>query len=157
MNESKVMVYKLSKKFSKDYPASKYTELMFKINRPYACLFIGTDYGYYICIPFRSEIEHKNAFLFKGTKRSEVTPSGLDYSKIVLVKDTDYLDKDNITVDKDEFNQVRKNLNRIVLQAQNYIKEYIDHVTGVKILHKREFDRKYRFSTLKYFHDIMKI
>lgn len=44
----------------------------------------------YICVPFRSHIHHKNAFLFKNTERSKTDSSGLDYSKKVLIRPEDY-------------------------------------------------------------------
>lgn len=40
----------------------------------------------YICVPFRSHIHHKNAFLFKNTERLKTDSSGLDYSKTVLIR-----------------------------------------------------------------------
>ena len=44
----------------------------------------------YICVPFRSHIHHKNAYLFKNTERSKADSSGLDYSKTVLIRPEDY-------------------------------------------------------------------
>lgn len=44
----------------------------------------------YICVPFRSHIHHKNAFLFKNTERSKADSSGLDYSKTVLIRPENY-------------------------------------------------------------------
>lgn len=44
----------------------------------------------YICVPFRSHIHHKNAFLFKNTERLKTDSSGLDYSKTVLINPEDY-------------------------------------------------------------------
>lgn len=44
----------------------------------------------YICVPFRSHIHHKNAFLFKNTERTKTDSSGLDYSKTVLIRPEDY-------------------------------------------------------------------
>lgn len=44
----------------------------------------------YICVPFRSHVHHKNAFLFKNTERSKTNSSGLDYSKTVLIRAEDY-------------------------------------------------------------------
>ena len=43
--------------------------------------------------------------MFKGTQRSKRTKSGLDYSKLVLIKDNEYLDNKKAIVDKDEFNE----------------------------------------------------
>ena len=59
-------VHLLSEKFIKHYPLSNSPELMYKAGRPYACLLIETHEGYTICIPFRSSIKHKNAFIFRG-------------------------------------------------------------------------------------------
>lgn len=69
-------VYLLSSRFANDYPLSLYPELMYKQGRPYTCLLIETHDDYFICVPFRSSINHKNAFLFKGTQHtlSRVTP-----------------------------------------------------------------------------------
>ena len=58
-------IYLLSQKFMNDYPLSKYPELMYKFGRPYNCLLIDTHYDYFICVPYRSYINHKNAFMFK--------------------------------------------------------------------------------------------
>lgn len=96
----------LSPKFTQDYPPAAYPELMHKHGRPYTCLLIDSHDDYFICVPFRSSIGHKNAFLFTGTARSKKTKSGLDYSKTAPI-------------------------------------------------HPRAFSRKYQYSTLPYFHDIM--
>lgn len=77
----------LSSKFTQDYPLSTYPELMYKLGRPYTCLLIESHADYFICVPFRSYINHKNAFLFTNSIRSKQTKSGLDYSKVVLIKD----------------------------------------------------------------------
>ncbi len=55
-------IYLLSSKFIQDYPSCDYPELMYKQGRPYACLLIDTHDGYFICVPFRSSISHKNGY-----------------------------------------------------------------------------------------------
>ncbi|MCD8012440.1 MAG: hypothetical protein LUG99_04590 [Lachnospiraceae bacterium] len=151
-------LYLLSSKFITDYPASTYPELMHKQGRPYTCLLIDSHEDYFICVPFRSDIRHKNSFLFAGTKRSRRTSSGLDYSKIVIIKNSEYIDSSTpAIVDQDEYNEMVKNLPTIVLEANDYVNTYIGHVTGKGQIHPREFSRKYQFSTLPYFHDVMKI
>lgn len=151
-------VYLLSQKFIQDYPLAVYSELLYKPGRPYACLLIETHEGYLICVPFRSNIQHKNAFLFKNTLRSLNSQSGLDYSKMVLIQNKDYLDlSKTAVVDQDEYNEMRANLPKIVGQVYRYIGTYMDHVTGVKPLHPQGYARKYGFSTLPYFHDVMGI
>ena len=151
-------VYLLSAKFVQDYPAGAYPELMHKQGRPYTCLLIDSHDGYFICVPFRSSIHHKNAYFFKGTARSQRTKSGLDYSKIVIVSDPDYIDSSTAAiVDQDEYNEMMTNLPQIVKEVLSYVDTYIAHVNGSAPLHPKQFARQYGFTSLAYFHDIMGI
>lgn len=148
----------LSSKFLQDYPPAAYPELMYKRGRPYTCLLIDSHADYFICVPFRSSIGHKNAFLFTGTNRSKKTKSGLDYSKIAIIKDKAYFDSTAAAiVDQDEYTEMIKNLPRIVQEATDYVDTYIGHVNGTAPMHPKAFSRKYQYSTLPYFHDIMEI
>ncbi len=148
----------LSKRFIQDYPPSFYPELMHKHGRPYTCLLIDSHSDYFICIPFRSSIKHKNAFMFTRTIRSQKTKSGLDYSKIAVIKNSDYLDSSaSPVVDQDEYAEMMKKLSIIVEEANNYVNTYIKHVSGVALIHPKAFSRKYQYSTLSYFHDILGI
>lgn len=148
----------LSSKFIQDYPHAQYPEIMHKQGRPYSCLIIDTHDDYYICIPFRSAISHNQAFLFKNTQRSKSSRSGLDYKKMVLIKDESYIDRVTVAiVDSDEYKEAITNLEKIASEAAQYLDDYIAHVSGTKPLHHREYDRKYRFSTLPYFHDILEL
>lgn len=148
----------LSSKFIHDYPHDLYPELMHKHGRPYTCLLIESHDDYFICVPFRSSIGHKNAFMFTGTVRSKKTKSGLDYSKIVIIKDNDYFDSTTAAiVDRDEYAEMMKNLPTIVREANDYVNTDINHVNGTVPMHPREFARKYQYSTLPYFHNIMEI
>lgn len=132
---------------------------MLKDKRPYGCLLIKTHNDYYICVPFRSHIHHKNAFLFKNTERSKTDSSGLDYSKTVLIRPEDY-DKyliENAVVDTDEYKAVRINIYKIEKQISKYIEGYVKSVSNFENADKKSFERKYKYSTLKYFHDILGI
>ena len=62
-------------------------ELLKKKERRYACLLIQSHYGYFICIPYRTEISHKYAYHFRKSSRSQKHRSGLDYTKIAIIKD----------------------------------------------------------------------
>lgn len=148
----------LSSKFIYDYPHAAYPELMYKSGRPYTCLLIDSHDDYFICVPFRSSISHKNAFMFTGTARSKKTKSGLDYSKIAIIKNTDYLDSTaTVIIDSDEYSEMLKNLSDIVQEVNDYVNTYINHVNGTAPIHPRAFARKYQYSTLPYFHDLMGI
>ena len=48
-------------------------------------------------------------------------------------------------------------LARIVKEVNEYIDTYVSHVHGTKTLHPIEYERRYRYSILPYFHDILKI
>lgn len=146
-------IYKLSSKFTNDYPITLYPEVLEKPDRPHYCLLIDTHCDYFICVPYRSNILHNNAFHFKNTNRSNRSRSGLDYSKIVIIKDCGYLDDRNVVIDQDEYNNTIKNAAKIVTEATTYVDQYIAHINGTAPLHKREYERKYKYSTLPYFHD----
>jgi hypothetical protein len=155
--EFDVDIRRLSPKFTQDYPSSRYPELMCKDDRPYTCLLIDTHLDYFICVPFRSEIGHKNAYLFSNTTRSKLSSSGLDYSKVVIIKDSSYIDSTPAIVDKDEYNETMININQISTEICVYIENYCNHCSGNARMHEQKFNRCYRYTTLKYFHSILGI
>lgn len=148
-------VCKLSPIFYQTYPSQKYPELLQKDQRPYTCLLIDTHKDYLLCIPFRSDMRHKQGFHFSGTKRSSQTHSGLDYKKMVLLKDNAYIDQSPAVIDADEYRSVMTHIKKIVNDADAYVTSYCRHVSGTHVLHPQEFTRKYQYSTLPYFHDIL--
>ena len=129
-------LYKLSSKFIADYPPQDYPELLLKADRPHYCLLIETNSDYF---------------------RSKHSKSGLDYSKIAIINKGEYLSNAKIAVDKDEYKTAIKCMEKIVNQASKYVNDYINHINGSHVLNIKEFDRKYRFSTLPYFHDILNL
>lgn len=146
-------VLNLTDKFYVDYPDPPYKEIVRKNSRPYNCLLIQSHYGYFICIPYRSHINHKYAFKFKKSIRSQRANSGLDYSKIVIITNNEYIGTIDAIVDKDEYNETRDNIEYIKSDAQNYIDNYVDSLMGKSTKYdKREFNRVYGYSTLQYFH-----
>lgn len=85
---------------------------------------------FYVCIPFRSNIQHGYAYKFKDSARAKQVSSGLDYSKILIIKDSKYIADGTTIVDKDEYNEAMKNMSRITEEVVEYIQEYINHITG---------------------------
>lgn len=151
-------VLNLTNKFYSDYPDPPYREIVRKNGRPYNCLLVQSHYGYFICIPYRSHINHKYAFKFKDSIRSKRTNSGLDYSKIVIIKKSEYIGLTEAIVDKDEFNETRDNIEYIKNDAQRYIDNYVNCLMGKTTKYdKKEFERVYRYSTLQYFHNELEI
>ena len=155
--ESEYQILKLTDTFYNAYPNPPYTEILKKKHRAYNCLLFQTHYDYYICIPYRTEIRHDYAFHFTTTARSRVHKSGLDYSKIVIITKQEYIDSVDAIIDKDEFNETMVNLERIKREALEFVEDYVEHIKGIKLLHKREFFRRYSFSPLKYFHNELTI
>ena len=98
--ESDYQILKLTDVFYREYPNPLYNEILKKNNRAYNCLLFQSRYDYFICIPYRSEISHKYAFHFTNTTRSKEHKSGLDYSKIVIITKTDYIDSVDAIIDK---------------------------------------------------------
>ena len=145
-------ILKLSTDFYDTYPHEKYPEILLKRERSYNCLLLESHYGYFICIPYRSEINHPYAFKFKGTKRSKRHSSGLDYTKIIIIKETRYFDNSPAIIDKDEFLKTERFIKRIRNEALNYIETYINHIQNTAPVDVAEYKRKYSKSTLPYFH-----
>ena len=150
--ENDYQILKLTDDFYQAYPNPPYKEILKKSQRAYNCLLFQTHYDYFICIPYRTEISHPYAFHFTTTARSKAHKSGLDYSKIVIIAKTNYIDSTEAIIDKDEFNETMINLEQIKKEALDFVEDYVAHMNGNKKLHKREFERRYGFSSLKYFH-----
>lgn len=68
--ENDFQILRLSDLFYNVYPNSEFKEVMIKRQRAYNCLLFQTHYEYFICIPYRTEIIHNNAFRFKKSARS---------------------------------------------------------------------------------------
>ena len=154
--EFDVEVLRLSKKFYLDYPNAVYPEILEKAARAYACLLVDC-HDYFVCIPYRTSVLHKNAYHFKNSQRSVNNKSGLDYSKIAIIKDTDYIENVPAVIDKDEYNETMINIDKIVNDAVNYVETYIKPASGEKTHHPREYDRLYGYSTLPYFNKLHEI
>ena len=156
-DEFDYQVLKLSDEFFREYPKTLYKEILEKTGRSYNCLLIQSHYDYFICVPYRTEISHKYAYRFKKSKRSLKHKSGLDYSKIVIIEKLEYIHSEAALVDQDEYNETRKNMNRIKREAMEFVDDYVAHMNGEKLLNVKEFIRRYKFSPLQYFHKQLKI
>lgn len=70
-----------------------------------------------------------------------------------FLKETAYNnDRKDALVDKDEFNETMINLEKIQNEAFEFVEDYVEHIRGQKKLHSKEFQRRYKYSPLKYFH-----
>ncbi len=150
----KINISQLTDSFRETYPHDLYKELMMKGTRPY-CLVIGIRSDCYVCIPFRSNVQHNSAYLFKEFDAEKRPRPGLDYTKMILIRDLKYVQ--NGVIDKTEFKEIRRNREKIAKGASEYLDGYIEYIqtllSGGKV-HNR-IQRKYQYSTLKYFHEIL--
>lgn len=156
MNITDFKILRLSDRFYSDYPDPPYSEILQKKERAYNCLLLCTR-SYYICIPYRTEIKHKYAYHFKSSRRSQLHKSGLDYTKTVILQNIDYIDTKPAVIDKDEFNETVRNINIIQAEVTDFIDAYVNHILNLKPIHHREFERRYKYSPLQYFHDELNI
>ena len=150
--ENDYQILKLTDDFYNTYPNPPYIEILKKKQRAYNCILFQTHYGYFICVPYRTEITHKYAYHFKNSARSVMHKSGLDYTKIVIITDAGFIDTQDALIDKDEYNETMVNLEKIKAEALAFVEEYVLHIKGERLLHPKEFKRRYLFSPLKYFH-----
>jgi len=155
--ENDYQILKLTEQFYNAYPNPPYREILQKKNRAYNCLLFQTHYDFFICVPYRSEISHKYAYHFKGTNRSIRHKSGLDYTKIVIISKSEYIDNIDAIIDKDEFNETMINLEKIKSEALEFVEDYMLHITNQRQLDLQEFKRRYSFSPLQYFHKELNI
>ena len=146
-------IKKLSQQFYKDYPHDQYQEILTKEGRSYDVVLFEIDYlaDCYVCVPFRTEMKHNNGYKFKFSDRSKKHQSGLDFSKLVIVLKDDYIGESS-TIDIDEYKEFEKQEDHIHKNLEKYIHDYVEHVNAHIPLHIKQFERKYKYSTLKYFH-----
>lgn len=150
-------ILKLTSQFYNDYPNPPHLEILSKVNRAYNCLLIKAYPDVFMCIPYRTNVSHKYAYHFKNSIRSKNNRSGLDYTKMVIISNTEYLDTYDAIIDKDEYNETVVNISQIKKEAVSFLDDYIAHVKGERLLHKSEFKRRYQYSPLKYFHQELKL
>lgn len=73
---------------------------------------------------------------------------------MVIVNNNGFIDQEHPAhVDNDKYVKYIKNLDCIHCEALKFLKEYIDHITGNNQLDKEEFNRRYTYSPLQYFHN----
>ena len=137
----------LSNEFYNDYPACDFPEIEHKVARPYMVLLIKIENNTY-AIPFRTNIRHRYCYKFKHSNRESQSVTGLDYTKAVIVNDSKYIGG-KANIDNKEFVELNNKYYFIISQFKKYVIGYTEYTTGK--LNKYE-QRKYRFSTLKYFH-----
>ena len=153
--ENDFQILKLTDEFYNDYPNPPCKEILEKRRRAYSCIIFQTHYNFFIAVPYRTEISHTYSYRFKTSARSRKHKSGLDYTKIVILGKTSYLDNKDAMIDRDEYKETIKNIEKIKRDALGFVEDYLAHIKGTKKMHSKEFLRRYSYSPLKYFHKEM--
>ena len=137
----------LSEDFFEKYDSKHFPEIEHKLNRPYLVLVFKVENNTY-AIPFRTNVSHKACYRFKNSSRDTHSFTGLDYSKAVVVNDDRYIGTAAF-IDEKEFLELNRKYYFIIKQFSAYVSGYKKYVAG-------ELDdfssKKYRYSTLQYFH-----
>ena len=136
-------------------PKSEYSEILTKMKRPYNCILTKSDKGYYICIPYRSFVNHNFSFRFRI--RNNKNRPGLDYTKIIIITNLNYISGDKVLIDDEQYKETSIHFKRIYKDACKYVNDYRNHFLGIKRINHNMFKRKYYYSTLKYFHKELSI
>lgn len=76
----------------------------------------------------------------------------MDYTKIVITSRSKYIDNHDAVIDKNEYNEIVINFVKIKECYWTLVGDYVARLKGTNIMHKREFKRRYKISSLKYFH-----
>lgn len=149
-------IKQLSKAFYDDCHKNSWNEVLEKEKRSYNCIVIETYYDFFICIPFRTEMNHKNGYHFKNSIRSKTHKSGIDYSKMVLIDNSDYISDSAGIIDPDEYKEFVQNEEKIISDSVNYLKDYIDFSNGESKLSAEANKRKFGYTSLCHFTDLLK-
>lgn len=145
-----VELRKLSKEFYKAYPHNEFPEMEAKLGRPYVVLLVEID-NLKFAIPLRTNIRHSYCYKFKTSDRETKSSTGIDFSKAVVISKENYLGKETDINDK-EYLELQEKAFFIINKFKKYVFDYISFKKhgGNEYIAKR-----YTFSTLKYFDDIL--
>ena len=121
-----------------------------KENRPYVVLLVNINNNKFV-IPLRTNIRHSYCYKFKTSDRETDSITGIDYSKAVVISDDSYLGEATNINDR-EYLELQQKTFFIINKFKKYVDGYIDYKKhgGNEYVAKR-----YAFSTLKYFDDIL--
>ena len=73
----------------------------------------------------------------------------------ILINNSAFIDSSSAVVDQDEYVELRSNIEKICKKALIYLEDYIAFINGKHVIDSEEFFRRYRYSALPCFHDIL--
>ena len=138
----------LSSEFYEKYNNSIYPEIENKDKRPYMVILIELNNNTF-AIPFRTNVPHNNCYKFKNSTRPTNSVTGLDYTKAVIVNERKYIGADARINDK-EYIELSNNYQFIIKKFGKFVSDYIEFANGKKSYYAF---KKFKFTTLKYFHN----
>ena len=145
-----VELRKLSKEFYKAYPHNDFPEIESKLGRPYVVLLVEIN-NIKFAIPLRTNIRHSYCYKFKTSDRETKSSTGIDFTKAVVISKDCYLGEKTDINDK-EYLELQEKAFFIIKKFKKYVTDYISFKKngGNEYIAKR-----YLFSTLKYFDQIL--
>ena len=146
-NNKKYKLNYLTTPFYEKYNSVDYPEIENKSNRPYMVMLIQVERNTF-AIPFRTNVKHNNCYKFQTSSRTTGSITGLDYSKAVIVNDDNYIGS-AARINDMEYTELDTNYHIIIKQFTSFVKGYIKYGKGKLNEYQA---KKYKFTTLKYFH-----
>lgn len=138
----------LSNDFYTHYNSKDFPEIENKQSRSYMVLLIHIGNNTF-AVPFRTNVSHNNCYKFKTSTRPTDSITGLDYTKAVIVNEPGYIGAPARINDK-EYIELSKNYHFILKQFEKFVSDYIAFVNGKNNYYTA---KKFRFTTLQYFHE----
>lgn len=117
-------------------------------NRGYGVVSITINDLIY-AIPLRSNLNHTNGFKTISIEiDGQIVWNGLDYSKALIVESDNIGTTSFNTRNQEEFDKIQENKDKIKSEFAKYVSNYIKCVEkGTS-----STDRRFKFTTLQYFH-----
>ncbi len=117
-------------------------------NRGYGVVSITINDLIY-AIPLRSNLNHTNGFKTISMEiEGQIVWNGLDYSKALIVESDNIGTTSFNTRHQEEFDKIQENKDKIKSEFEKYVSNYIKCVErGTS-----STDRRFKFTTLQYFH-----
>ena len=149
MNSKKIYeLHYLSTEFYNKYNASEYPEIEHKAQRPYIVLLVKVDDNTF-ALPLRTNIKHSSCYKFQYSSRPTESITGIDFSKAVIVNEEKYIDG-SAEIDNKGYVELNDRIAFIISKFRTYIKGYYAYVAGKSNEYQ---SKRYKYTTLKYFHD----
>ena len=149
MNSKKIYeLHYLSEEFYKKYNTKEYPEIEHKAQRPYIVLLVKIEDNTF-ALPLRTNIKHSNCYKFRYSSRPTETITGIDFSKALIVNEEGFIGK-AAEIDNKEYVELNDRIAFILSKFCTYVNGYRKYVSG----NANEYQaKKYKFTTLKYFHE----